>query len=119
MKNIAKCPRCGKEEKVTFKTVRQEVECSHCHKKMTIAKKNVIELTVFKYLFVLLIALLLVTILQIMKVQSIITYLLCVLVLSFLLASISDKVCLKIVYLLFGVEYIEKKEEKHERKNRK
>lgn len=118
MKNKIKCPRCGKEEIINVKNVKEIVECSHCHKKMIFTKKTNNIITIFKYLLVFVMATILMFSMQLFEIENTILYLISILLMSFILAVVSESICVKLVCATIGVEYQEYIEIKEEKKNK-
>lgn len=125
MKNVVKCYRCGTKNKLTLKTVAQEVNCSHCQGIMSLDKKSKFWFNVYKYLFVLLVSFILVIAVNLIT-SSLIILLCAALLIAVLVVTAADKVGLWCLYLTFGATYIHvetekeiKKREKEEKKDNK
>lgn len=114
MKKEIKCYRCGKVYDLSVKNVEEVISCGHCHQQMRINKKASRRLIILRYLIMFLICLLIVVVLNKFTDNMILPMFISLLVMM-LIANYIDPFCLKIVYLIFGLEY----EEYHEIKKSK
>lgn len=118
MKNEVKCYRCGTSYKLAFKTVDQEVKCPHCQGIMTLDKKSKTWFNVYKYLFILLVSLVLVTVVNLFT-SSMIILLLTAFLIAFLVVMAADKVGLWMLYLTVGASYMHIETDKEKRNREK
>lgn len=118
MKNTVKCYRCGTENKLTLKTVAEEVKCPHCQGTMSLDKSSKFWFNFFKYFFILLVSLVLVTIINIFT-TNILILLLTAFLIAFIVVAAADKVGIWMLYLTKGATYIHIETEKEKRNREK
>lgn len=118
MKNTVKCYRCGTENKLTLKTVNEEVNCPHCQGIMTLDKKSKTWFNIYKYLFILIVSLVLVTVVNLFT-TNILVLLLTAFLIAFLVVAAADKVGLWMLYLTVGANYTHIETEKEKRNREK
>lgn len=104
MKETIKCYRCGKE--YDRKDLKEIISCSHCHKQMKINEKSQKRFRIVRYMFVLAVCLVIAFGMN-MATGNNYLGLLVTLGIAMLLANFSDRWCLKLTDVLFGLEYEE------------
>ncbi len=106
MKNRVKCYHCGKERELGYKDIREVLSCDHCHQKMRIDTKTQKHFRIMRYLFVLLIC---IVIAFCMTKASANNYLilLVVMTVALIISLYSDRLCLALTAMTFGVSYEE------------
>lgn len=104
MKNTVRCYHCGNE--YSDKEVKEIISCGHCHKQMKINEKSEKRFRIVRYLFVLTICLVIAFCMNMATGNNFIG-LLITLGIAMLLANSSDKWCLKLTDMVFGLEYEE------------
>lgn len=113
-KNSVKCPRCGREYQFTIKQVFEGVNCPHCKMKMMLDKKSKRRLRIFRYIVVFAIcAGAMLAIQDTLEKNYVIGMLLVIglLALMYLFSQYADRLCGRIVYHTFGLQYVEYVEE--------
>lgn len=104
MKNEVKCYRCGHKIDVNSKNLSEQVTCPHCQGKMDLNKKTKTKYTVLRYIFIVLVSFVFVTmIFAVTKSTAMIVAL--TILLAFGLSTVSEKVGLWLTYKLFGLNY--------------
>lgn len=107
MKNNVKCYRCGKQHVFDWRHLEEEIECSHCHSKMKLSGKCEKRLKMMRYITVLVVALVISFGLSTFTKSNSITIIIVILFVSLLMAMVIDRVCLWLVYTIYGLEYEE------------
>lgn len=118
MKKEIKCYRCGNAIEINPKNLSQQVTCHHCQGKMDLDKKTKREFTIIRYIFIILMSLLLVTLIFLVTRSTVMIVALTIL-LAFGLSSLSDTVALWLTYMLFGLSYEHIEVDKKQKKNNK
>ena len=67
MKNEVKCYRCGHKIDVNSKNLSEQVTCPHCQGKMDLDKKTKTKYTVLRYIFIVLVSFVFVTMIFLKK----------------------------------------------------
>ena len=118
MKNDVKCYRCGTPIVLNNKTIGEVVTCPHCQGKMSLDKKTNRWYKVYRYVFILLVSLLLIFGLFQVTTNFIILILACILI-SFFISSVADGVALWLTYKTVGLSYAHVETEKELKKHSK
>ena len=106
MKNHIKCYHCGKERELGYKEIREVLSCDHCHQKMRIDQKTQKHFRIMRYLFVLVICLVIAFCMSRASASSYLV-LLAVMSAALILSLYSDRLCLILTAMTFGVHYEE------------
>ena len=105
---IAKCPKCGKENEVTVKSVKKLIECSHCHKKMCLDVKSQRKIKYVRYFVMLIIAIgFAYSMEQFTKGTTGYLILIAYIAFVFMISRYIDDWCLKLGFLLFNLNYMD------------
>lgn len=104
MKEIIRCYRCGKE--YDRKDLKEIISCGHCHKQMKINEKSEKRFKIVRYMFVLSICLVIAFFMN-MATGNNLLGLLITLAIAMIMANSSDKWCLKLTDMIFGLQYEE------------
>ncbi len=104
MKEPVKCPRCGKEYVFTYKNIARNIECTHCHRKMTITRNSSIWYYVVSYGIAMIIVLIATLILTLMGVEN--SYVsIAIVVVVVLVVMFMEHQVLWIQYNIMGLKY--------------
>ncbi|MBO7675899.1 MAG: hypothetical protein J6S49_00055 [Erysipelotrichaceae bacterium] len=115
MKESVKCYRCGKEYDLSGKNLKEIISCSHCHQTMRISERSQKRFKVIRYLFVLILCMILAFGMS-FATQGTLLILIAVMSLAMLLANYSDRLCLRLTDMIFGLEYEEYHEKQYTKK---
>ena len=118
MKNEIKCYRCGKEFNFTFKTVNEEIKCSHCNGVMKLDSKSQTKLIMLKYVLLFVVALALSFTTRISEEHALLLMGIS-LVLLFVLVNPLNKLSLYLCHKLFKLNYVEYHPDEIEKAKRK
>lgn len=106
MKKPVKCYQCGKQYELKASEAKEIISCSHCHKQMHIDEASKKKFRLVRYLFVLVICLLIALGMN-MVTNNNYTILLVTLMIAMIFANYSDKWCLILTDMIFGLSYEE------------
>ncbi|MBO7698022.1 MAG: hypothetical protein J6S38_03175 [Erysipelotrichaceae bacterium] len=115
MKEPVKCYRCGKEYDLSGKNLKEIISCSHCHQTMRISERSQKRFKVIRYLFVLILCMILAFGMS-FATQGTLLILIAVMSLAMLVANYSDRLCLRLTDMIFGLEYEEYHEKQYTKK---
>ena len=115
MKEPVKCYRCGKEYDLSGKNLKEIISCSHCHQTMRISERSQKRFKVIRYLFVLILCMILAFGMS-FATQGTLLILIAVMSLAMLVANYSDRLCLRLTDMIFGLEYEEYHEKQYTQK---
>ena len=109
-KNIVTCPRCGTQYELTIDKVFKGVTCPHCNKKMMMDNKTKKRLKLIRYVFVLVICLIVMlptkSVLEKSEALGILVVV-GLLALMYTLSQFADRICGRILFHTFGFNYVE------------
>ena len=115
MTKIIKCSRCGNDIKI--EKTKQIVSCGHCNLKMKIDLKSQKRFKLVRYLFMLIICILIALGMNLVSKNNYVI-LLFTLMAALLLANYADRLCLILTDVIFGLTY-EKYIEEDRKKGKK
>ncbi len=121
-KNYIKCPRCGTEYELTIKKVFSGVSCPHCNKKMMMDDKTKKRLKFFRYIIVFVICIAVMFSVKEALEESTVFGLLAVITLlavMYALSQYADKLCGRILFYTFGLNYVEYVENNNKKEKKK
>lgn len=107
MEKDIRCYRCGKIHQLNYKTVKQNITCSHCKSVMTFDFPTVRKLKIIRYFVVaLVVSVILFGLSRLSDTTSfMLTIITCIIATAF--ALISDQLCLYITVFLLNGKYTE------------
>lgn len=109
-KNSVKCPRCGTEYDLTIEKVFKGVSCPHCNKKMMMDNKTKKRLKLFRYILVCAICVaVMFSVKEGLEESTAFGLLLVIALLAvmYTLSQYADKLCGRILFHTFGLNYVE------------
>lgn len=121
-KNYVKCPRCGTEYELTIKKVFSGVSCPHCNKKMMMDAKTKKRLKFFRYILVFAICIAVMFSVKEALEESTAFGLLAVMALlavMYTLSQYADKLCARLLFYTFGLNYVEYVENNNKKEKKK
>lgn len=106
MKKEVKCYRCGKVYDLSRKNIQETISCSHCHQQMHIDIKTDRRCRIMRYLLIGFISLVVVYGFSLLTSNSMLVVFMAF-VFAILIGTYSERLCLLIVNLIFGLNYVE------------
>ncbi len=106
MKKEVKCYRCGKVYDLSRKNIQETISCSHCHQQMHIDTKTERRCRIMRYLLIAFISLAVVYGSNVLTNNSLLV-MFTAFILAILIGTYSERLCLLIVNLIFGLNYVE------------
>ncbi len=117
MKTEVRCYKCGKEYRLTTKTIHEHISCDHCHSHMRITRATEKKFQVMRYLLVFLVCMALAFGISMFEKRNYIVLLL-VFSTAMAVALIADKIGLWLTWKIFGLEYEEDHPEERARQRK-
>ncbi|MGI6607696.1 MAG: hypothetical protein ACOX1F_01770 [Erysipelotrichaceae bacterium] len=111
MNREIKCYKCGKPHQLNYKTVRQNIVCSHCKSVMTFDFPTIRKLKLIRYVIVaVVVGIILFGLSRLENTTSyMMTILTCIIATAF--ALMSEQLCLYITVFLLNGNYVEYRKE--------